>query len=107
MAGYGDVLKVEKPVAAADLIKKPAPGGRQPSPTDLALIELVNEVSEPGNKEMAYPWDFSPMKPITARAAATRAIDRAGAKDKVFVSARDGKLWFSQTRLSNRGRRNK
>jgi hypothetical protein len=104
---YKDVLTVGDPVPVSELLKKPAAAGRQPSPIDLALIDLVNEVGTMENAEKAFAWDYQTTKPITARAAATRAIERAGQTDKVFVSNREGKLWFSQIRLSKRGAKRK
>jgi hypothetical protein len=95
-------LSIGKPVAVAELIAKPT--GRRLNERDLELGDLVRKVAEPENAEVAYPWDFAPEKPLTARAAAVRAIKRHGLSGVVFVSSKDGSLWFSQERLSARGR---
>lgn len=104
---YRDLIKVDDPMPVAELTARKTGGGRQPSPTDMALRALVEEVAQPDNAEKAFPWDFKPMKPITARTAATRAIKATGKEGIVFVGARNDRLWFSQTRLSNRGRKGK
>jgi hypothetical protein len=93
-------LKIGKPVPTAELIAKPT--GRKLSERDLELTELVRKVAE--DADNSFPWDFAPDKPLTARAAAVRAIKRAGLEGTVFVSSKDGMLWFGQEKLSHRGR---
>jgi hypothetical protein len=94
---YDKVITVGEAVPVSELLKKPAGQGRQPDPIDHALVELVGIVEQDDTN--AYPWDYGTMKPLTARAKALRAIERAGAKDKVHVSARNDRLYFSQTPL--------
>lgn len=93
----------ELPVA--ELIAKPSGGGRQLTPRDVALDALVLKANQPENAETALGWKYSPEKLVTARAAAQRAIKRNGLVDKVFVATKSDMLWFSQQRISNRGRK--
>ena len=66
MAVY-KTIKVGKPLKVEDLKRKPAPRGRQPSPRDVELAKLVNEVSV-GPASDVIPWQYEG-KPATARAA--------------------------------------
>ena len=94
-------IKVGKPLSVDDLLKKPAPRGRQSSPRDVELDRLVNEVSV-GPKSQVLPWTYDG-KPATARLAARKAIERSGLE--VFVSSRSdhrGVLLFSRVPLSGR-----
>lgn len=97
-------LKLGTPVPVADLMKSP---GRKLSDRDVALGEFVLEAAKAENKALALPWDYAPEKPLTARAALVRAVKRNGLEGKVHVSARDGLLYVSQVKLSNRGRAKK
>jgi hypothetical protein len=94
-------LKIEKPINIKDLKKAPAQRGRQPSPRDIELEKLVNEVAT-GPKSQVIPWRFDG-KPATARLAAKKAIERSGLE--VFASSRPdypGLLLFSRVPLSAR-----
>lgn len=95
------VLKVEKALNLDDLKRKPAPRGRTPSPRDIELEKLVNEVAA-GPKSQVLPWRFDG-KPATARLAARKAIQGSGLE--VYVSSRPdhpGLLLFSREPLSGR-----
>jgi hypothetical protein len=96
-------LDLGEPVPVSELIAVPAT--RQPSPRDLALDDLVARVATDDFKDKAISWKYTPEKLVTARAAGQRAIKRNGLEGKVFVSAKADLLWFSQQRLSNRGRK--
>lgn len=102
---YKDVLTIGEPVPVEELTAKKSGSGRQPTPTEMALRALVEEVAKPENMDKAYPWDFKPMKPITARATATRAIKATGKDGQVFVGSKNDRLWFSQKALTKRGRK--
>jgi hypothetical protein len=94
-------IKVGKPLKVDDLKRKPAPRGRQPSPRDVELAKLVNEVSV-GPASDVIPWQYDG-KPATARAAANKVIKASGAT--VYVSSRPdhpGMLLFSRVPLSGR-----
>ena len=94
-------IKVEKPLSVEDLMKKPAPRGRQASPRDVELDRLVKEVAV-GPQSQVLPWRYD-AKPATARLAAKKAIERSGLE--VFVSSRSdhpGLLLFSRVPLSGR-----
>lgn len=101
---FDSILSIGIPVEAAELTKKAGGGGRKPTPRDLALDEFVKFVNQPENAEKAFPWDFSPDKLVTARAAAQRALKRTGLSDVVFMATKGNQIWFSQTKLTNRGR---
>src|SRR6266516_741153 len=102
--GAGTVNKpsnVGKPLKLDDLKRKPAPRGRQPSPRDVELARLVNEVSV-GPSSDVIPWQYDG-KPATARAAANKVIKASGAT--AYVSSRPdypGVLLFSRVPLSGR-----
>lgn len=108
MARY-KLIKVGKPTKLADLLAKPASVGRKANPVVDELIVLVREAADPKNADAAFPWEFAPTKPATARQQATAAIKRAELKSgwPVYASMKDGVLWFSQARLTARGRRAK
>ena len=92
-------IKVGKPLKVDDLKRKPAPRGRQPSPRDVELARLVNEVSV-GPASDVIPWEYEG-KPATARAAAKKVVKASGAT--VYVSSRPdhpGVLLFSRVPLS-------
>jgi hypothetical protein len=94
-------IKVGKPLKVDDLKRKPAPRGRQPSPRDVELARLVNEVSVGASSDV-IPWHYE-SKPATARAAANKVIKASGAS--VYVSSRPdhpGVLLFSRVPLSGR-----
>lgn len=94
-------IKVEKPLNVDDLKKKPTLRGRTPSPRDVELERLVNEVAA-GPTSRVIPWRFEG-KPATSRLAARKAIERSGLE--VFVSTRPdhpGLLLFSRQPLSGR-----
>jgi hypothetical protein len=94
-------IKVGKTLKVDDLKRKPAPRGRQPSPRDVELAKLVNEVSV-GPASDVIPWEYEG-KRATARAAAIRVIKASGAT--VYVSSRPdhpGVLLFSRVPLSGR-----
>jgi hypothetical protein len=94
-------IKVGKPLKVDDLKRQPAPRGRQPSPRDVELARLVNEVSV-GPASEVLPWQYEG-KPATARAAAIKVIKASGAT--VYVSSRPdhpGVLLFSRVPLSGR-----
>jgi hypothetical protein len=99
-------IKVGKTLKVDDLKRKPAPRGRQPSPRDVELAKLVNEVSV-GPASDVIPWEYEG-KPATARAAANKVIRTSGAP--VYVSSRPdhpGMLLFSRVPLSGRqGKKN-
>jgi hypothetical protein len=82
-----------------EVLSKPSGGGRQPSPRDLALDQLVVKASLPDNAEKVFAWNYSPDKKMTATAAAKRSIKRTGMDGKVFVSSKGDQLYFSQTPL--------
>jgi len=94
-------IKVGKPLKVDNLKRKPAPRGRQPSPRDVELAKLVNEVSV-GPASDVIPWVYEG-KPATARAAANKVIKASGAP--VYVSSRPdhpGILLFSRVPLTGR-----
>ena len=99
-------IKVGKPLKVDDLKRKPVPRGRQPSPRDVELARLVNEVSV-GPSSDVIPWQYDG-KPATARAAAKKVVKASGAT--VYVSSRPdhpGMLLFSRVPLSGRqGKKN-
>jgi hypothetical protein len=94
-------IRVGKTLKVDDLKRKPAPRGRQPSPRDVELARLVNEVSV-GPASDVIPWEYEG-KPATARAAAKKVVKASGAT--VYVSSRPdhpGMLLFSRVPLSGR-----
>lgn len=96
-------IKVEKELNLEDLQRKPAPRGRTPSPRDVELERLVNDVAA-GAKSRILPWRYDG-KPATARLAAKKAIKSAGLEGSIFASTRPdhpGLLLFSRVPLSNR-----
>lgn len=90
-------LKVQE-MPLAELLNKSS-GGRQPSPRDLALDELVMKASLPANAETAFQWAYAPDKRATATLAAERSITRTGQVGKVFASTKGDVIYFSQQPL--------
>lgn len=98
-------LDIGDAVDVADLLAKPSGGGRKLNERDVALDELVAAANQPLNAAKAIPWNIGTEKMATARQAAMRAVKRSGSS--VFVSAKGNQIWFSQMKLSNRGRKAK
>jgi hypothetical protein len=73
--------------------------GRQPSPRDLALDEIVKKASEMGNADKVYAWAYAPDKKATATQAAKRSITRTGMVGKVFASTKGDSIIFAQQPL--------
>ena len=74
-------------------------GGRQPSPRDLALDELVKRAGDKENADKAFGWAFAPDKKATAVQAARRAIERNGLVGKVWASSKGDQIFFAQQPL--------
>ena len=99
-------IKVGKPLHRDDLTRKTAAKGRTPSPRDVDLARLVNEVAA-GPASQVLPWEYDGV-PATARLAANRVVKQSDLE--VYVSSRrdfPGVLLFSRVPLSGRQGRNK
>ncbi len=101
MARY-EILKVGKPFDIASLQKAPRVG-RQPSPRDVEIDKLVNEVSA-GPESQVWPLEIGTEKMATMRLAVNRSVKRLGAKVYVGVNQRayPNTLLLSRKPLSKR-----
>ncbi len=101
MARY-EILKVGKPFDIASMQKAPR-AGRQPSPRDVEIDKLVNEVSA-GAESQVWPLELGNEKLATMRLAVNRSVKRLGAKVYVGVNQRSypNMLLLSRQPLSKR-----